>query len=209
MENTTELQNVTNAETTEITNTNPEVATEESTTETKTEVVTSELEATENAEAGEETKPKREPFNPLANYKDMPINKEALEAQNVTLAVLKTDLEKLVTLAENTEDFKLVRKSIIELKEKILALFLISKAEKDVLIDRLQQSFNVLNEKQEAAELIRKKQAEEKAKNLEERKKVIEEKRKAAEDKRNKLIEERAAAKKAAEEKLKTNTNKN
>lgn len=151
MENTTELQNVTNAETTEITNTNPEVATEESTTETKTEVVTSELEATENAQAGEETKPKREPFNPLANYKDMPINKEALEAQNVTLAVLKTDLEKLVTLAENTEDFKLVRKSIIELKEKILALFLISKAEKDVLIDRLQQSFNVLNEKQEAA----------------------------------------------------------
>lgn len=65
------------------------------------------------------------------------------------------------------------------------------------------------NEKQEAPELIRKKQAEEKAKNLEERKKVIEEKRKAAEDKRNKIIEERAAAKKAAEEKLKTNTNKN
>ena len=64
-------------------------------------------------------------------------------------------------------------------------------------------------EKQEAAESIRKKQAEEKAKNLEERKKVIEEKRKAAEDKRKKIIEERAAAKKAAEEKLKTNTNKN
>jgi Skp family chaperone for outer membrane proteins len=65
------------------------------------------------------------------------------------------------------------------------------------------------NEKEESAELIRKKQAEEKAKNLEERKKVIEEKRKAAEDKRNKIIEEKAAAKKAAQEKLNTNTNKN
>lgn len=64
-------------------------------------------------------------------------------------------------------------------------------------------------EKMEAAELVRKKQAEEKAKILEERKKVIEDKRKAAEERRNKIIEERAAAKKAAEEKLKTNTNNN
>jgi Skp family chaperone for outer membrane proteins len=68
---------------------------------------------------------------------------------------------------------------------------------------------NKAQEKLEAAELVRKKQAEDKAKILEERKKIIEEKRKAAEDKRNKIIEERAAAKKAAEEKLKTNTNNN
>jgi len=68
---------------------------------------------------------------------------------------------------------------------------------------------NKAQEKLDAAELVRKKQAEEKAKILEERKKIIEEKRKAAEDKRNKIIEERAAAKKAAEEKLKTNTNNN
>lgn len=68
---------------------------------------------------------------------------------------------------------------------------------------------NKAQEKLEAAELVRKKQAEEKAKILEERKKIIEEKRKAAEDKRIKIIEERAAAKKAAEEKLKTNTNNN
>ncbi|MEY4432884.1 MAG: hypothetical protein RLZZ44_1014 [Bacteroidota bacterium] len=64
-------------------------------------------------------------------------------------------------------------------------------------------------EKMEASELVRKKQAEEKAKMLEERKKIIEEKRKAAEERRIKIIEERAAAKKAAEEKLKTNTNNN
>ncbi len=68
---------------------------------------------------------------------------------------------------------------------------------------------NKAQEKLEAAELVRKKQAEDKAKILEERKKIIEEKRKAAEDKRIKIIEERAAAKKAAEEKLKTNTNNN
>lgn len=68
---------------------------------------------------------------------------------------------------------------------------------------------NKAQEKLEAAELVRKKQAEDKAKILEERKKIIEEKRKAAEEKRNKIIEERAAAKKAAEEKLKTNTNNN
>jgi len=44
---------------------------------------------------------------------------------------------------------------------------------------------------------------------LEERKKNIEENKKALEEKRKKVIEERTAAKKAAEEKLNTNTNKN
>lgn len=48
-----------------------------------------------------------------------------------------------------------------------------------------------------------------KQKALEERKKNIEENKKALEEKRKKIIEERAAAKKAAEEKLNTNTNKN
>ncbi len=47
-----------------------------------------------------------------------------------------------------------------------------------------------------------------KQKAVEERKKIIEENRKALEEKRKKIIEERAAAKKAAEEK-KVNTNKN
>jgi Skp family chaperone for outer membrane proteins len=48
-----------------------------------------------------------------------------------------------------------------------------------------------------------------KQKALEERKKTIEENKKALEEKRKKAIEERAAAKKSAEEKLNTNTNKN
>jgi Skp family chaperone for outer membrane proteins len=67
----------------------------------------------------------------------------------------------------------------------------------------------VPNEKEENTELTKKNQVEEKQKKLDERKKAIEEKKKALEEKRKKTIEERAAAKKAAEEKLKTNTNKN
>lgn len=134
MENTNETL-VPNNETTEVVNTNSEVD-------------TTNVETTENAEV-KETPVKKEPFNPLANYKDMPINKEALEEQNKTFSVLKAEVEKLVATAENTEEFKAIRKQIIELKEKVLALFLISKAEKDVLIDKLQQSFVKLNERQE------------------------------------------------------------
>ena len=67
----------------------------------------------------------------------------------------------------------------------------------------------VPNEKEENTELTKKNQVEEKQNKLDERKKAIEEKKKALEEKRKKTIEERAAAKKAAEEKLKTNTNKN
>ena len=67
----------------------------------------------------------------------------------------------------------------------------------------------VPNKKEENTELTKKNQVEEKQKKLDERKKAIEEKKKALEEKKKKTIEERAAAKKAAEEKLKTNTNKN
>jgi Skp family chaperone for outer membrane proteins len=67
----------------------------------------------------------------------------------------------------------------------------------------------VPNEKEENTESTKKNQVEEKQNKLDERKKAIEEKKKDLEEKRKKTIEERAAAKKAAEEKLKTNTNKN
>lgn len=92
---------------------------------------------------------KKEPFNPMANYKDMPINKEALAEQNKLFDIIKTEVEKLIEINNTTEDFKGARKSIIELKEKILALFLISKVEKDILIDKLQESFLLLNSKQD------------------------------------------------------------
>lgn len=63
-----------------------------------------------------------------------------------------------------------------------------------------------------AAEEAKQKQADAKAKTLEERNKIIEDRKKALEDKRKKILEDREAAKKAQEEKLKTikeNTNNN
>lgn len=63
--------------------------------------------------------------------------------------------------------------------------------------------------KQEASELERKQQTEVKKQKIEERNRKIEENKKALEDKRKKALEDRAAAKKAAEEKLNTNTNTN
>lgn len=55
-----------------------------------------------------------------------------------------------------------------------------------------------------AAEEAKQKQAEARAKTLEERKKIIEDRKKALEERKQKVLEEREAAKKAAEEKLKT-----
>ena len=63
-----------------------------------------------------------------------------------------------------------------------------------------------------APEEAKQKQAEARAKTLEERKKVIEDRKKATEEKRIKMLEDREAAKKANEEKLKItkeNTNNN
>lgn len=113
-----------------------------------TEEVSSEDTATEET-ATETVRVKKEPFNPMANYKDMPINKEALAEQNKLFDVIKAEVEKLIESNNISEDFKSARKSIIELKEKILALFLISKVEKDLLIDKLQESFLILNSKQD------------------------------------------------------------
>ena len=64
-------------------------------------------------------------------------------------------------------------------------------------------------EKKQAAELARQKLAEERQKKLEERKKIIEENKKALEEKRKKALEEKAASKKAVNEKINTNTNNN
>ncbi len=74
--------------------------------------------------------------------------------------------------------------------------------------DAKTEAIKVAQEKNEAAELVRKKQAEEKLKILEERKKTIEDNRKALEEKRKKAIEEREAKKNGTvSEKAKTETN--
>jgi Skp family chaperone for outer membrane proteins len=74
--------------------------------------------------------------------------------------------------------------------------------------DAKTEAIKVAQEKNEAVELVRKKQAEEKQKILEERKKTIEDNRKALEEKRKKAIEEREAKKNGTvSEKAKTETN--
>lgn len=160
MENTNELQNTNTSENMETTNniTNDVNVEDVKAEEVKVEDVNAQAvevsnegtngESTEEV-ASETVKVKKEPFNPMANYKDMPINKEALAEQNKLFEVIKADVEKLIENNNSTEDFKGARKSIIELKEKILALFLISKVEKDALIDKLQESFLLLNSKQD------------------------------------------------------------
>ncbi|MFV8365166.1 OmpH family outer membrane protein [Flavobacterium sp. XS1P27] len=60
-----------------------------------------------------------------------------------------------------------------------------------------------------AIEDAKQKQADARAKTLEDRKKVLEDRKKALDDKRKKILEDREAIRKAKEEKLKENTNKN
>ncbi|PIF61747.1 MULTISPECIES: OmpH family outer membrane protein [unclassified Flavobacterium] len=60
-----------------------------------------------------------------------------------------------------------------------------------------------------AVEDAKVKQAAAKAKTLEDRKKVLEDRKKALDEKRKKILEDREAIRKAKEEKLKENTNKN
>lgn len=60
-----------------------------------------------------------------------------------------------------------------------------------------------------AAEDAKQKQADARAKTLEDRKKVLEDRKKALDEKRKKILEDREAIRKAKEEKLKENTNKN
>ncbi|MDI5896790.1 OmpH family outer membrane protein [Flavobacterium yafengii] len=60
-----------------------------------------------------------------------------------------------------------------------------------------------------AVEDAKQKQADARAKTLEDRKKVLDDRKKALDEKRKKILEDREAIRKAKEEKLKENTNKN
>jgi Skp family chaperone for outer membrane proteins len=131
----------------------------------------------------------------LDRQKELETKKEARE---------KIALERKQLLEEKKKEFEDKRKKLIEEKEAKKNPKLAVKTSDPEVTTKI-----TTTEKQEAAEVARNKQAEENQKKLEERKKLIEEKRKAAEEKRNKIIEERTAAKKAKEEKLNTNTNKN
>ncbi len=139
--------------------------------------------------------------------------KEAKKNNTSGTNTIEAKAEAAKITQEKTEAAELTRKKQAEEKQKAL-----EEKRKKAIEDREAKKNGMVSEKATNVtvdstkikiEEAKQKQVIAKQKALEERKRIIEENKKALEEKRNKIIEERAAAKKAAEEKLKTNTNKN
>ncbi len=139
------------------------------------------------------------------------------KAETAKIAQEKVEAAELARKKQTEDKLKIIeeRKKIIEENKKAL-----EEKRKKAIEEREAKKNGTISEKAKTeskaidstkikTEEAKQQQTLAKQKALEERKKLIEEKRKALEEKRNKIIEERAAAKKAAEEKLNTNTNKN
>ncbi len=125
--------------------------------------------------------------------------KKEIEDKRKKLAEEK-QLKKNSTTSVNTVTEKVTADN--SSKEKLLAAETARKKQ-------VEEKQLLLEERKRNIEDNKKIEEEKRNKAIEERKKIIENNKKAAEEKRNKIIEEKAAAKKAAEEKLKPNTNKN
>lgn len=123
------------------------------------------------------------------------------------LARKKQAEEKLKILEERKKIAEDNKKALEEKRKKVIE----ERAAKKVgtVSEKATNELKVIDSTKIKFEEEKQKQILAKQKALEERKKNIEENKKALEEKRKKVIEERAAAKKAAEEKLNTNTNKN
>jgi Skp family chaperone for outer membrane proteins len=126
------------------------------------------------------------------------IAQEKVEAAE--LARKKQAEEKLKIIEENKKALEEKRKKAIEDREV---------KKNGMISEKAKTESKVTDSTKIKMDEAKQKQVLAKQKALEDHKKVIEENKKALEEKRNKIIEERAAAKKAAEEKLKINTNKN
>ncbi len=87
--------------------------------------------------------------NIIVEKVELPTNPEALVEQKAKLDELKLNVANLFETSKTSEDFKALRKSIVEIKEKILALFAVDKNEKDSLINDLQAAFEVLRTRQD------------------------------------------------------------
>lgn len=142
---------------------------------------------------------------------------DEIKALAIKAAQEKTEAAELARKKQAEEKLKILekRKKIAEDNKKAL-----EEKRKKVIEERAVKKVGAVSEKATTElkvidstkikfEEEKQKQILAKQKALEERKKNIEENKKALEEKRKKVIEERAAAKKAAEEKLNTNTNKN
>lgn len=143
------------------------------------------LEAQNNVAVEEENKEE-------VNNFEAATNQEALESQKNEYAKLTEEIGKEAETINDEANFKIIRKNLVEYKERVLSLFLLPKLDRDTLIDKIQDIYNVLSEKQDK---IREEKNKEYEKNLEEIKPefeaVIEEISKATnfKDARAKLIE--------------------
>jgi|GEM_PF-589907 len=119
-------------------------------------------------------------------------NQEALDNQKNEYTKLTEEIGKEAEAISDEANFKTIRKNLVEYKERVLSLFLLPKSDRDSLIDKIQDIYNVLSEKQDK---IKEEKNREYEKNLEEIKPefeaVIEEISKATnfKDARAKLIE--------------------
>lgn len=107
------------------------------------------------------TQPTEEP----TTKEELQVNQEALEEQQKAYLELKSEIDNINTDVETLDDIKHQRKSMVELKERILALFLIPKNDRDSSIDSIQEKFDILQKKSED---IKNKISEEYEKNLQE-----------------------------------------
>lgn len=79
---------------------------------------------------------------------EAPINEEALAKQREELKHLSEELEKLKPAIESGDNFRAIRKSLVALKEQVIAQFLIDIKEKDPLLDSIQNAFETITGKQ-------------------------------------------------------------
>jgi hypothetical protein len=107
------------------------------------------------------TQPTEEP----TTKEELQVNQEALEEQQKAYSDLKSEIDSINTEVETLDDIKHQRKSMVELKERILALFLIPKNDRDSSIDTIQEKFDILQKKSDD---IKSKISEEYEKNLQE-----------------------------------------
>lgn len=77
---------------------------------------------------------------------ELQVNEEALKEQTELFESLKKDVDNLKTDILTLEEIKHERKTMAELKEKLISLFLVSKSERDKYIDLIQSKFEILKE---------------------------------------------------------------
>lgn len=98
-----------------------------------------EVNSFENSETIPDNSPKFEP----------PVNAEALANQKVEFSNLESQIMAINGAINAETDFRTLRKNIVSLKEQVISLFLIPIAEKDKLVNHLQEIYEKLSEKQE------------------------------------------------------------